>query len=70
VVINADASPGVRVDVQAGVRVGWLLPAFIGALVGGLLLLGGGGRDGRGRSPRACSAGAPGPSYRRASEIP
>ena len=42
VIMNADASPGVRVDVQAGVKVGWLLPASIGALAGGLLLLGGG----------------------------
>ena len=42
VIMNADGSRGLVADVQAGVKVGWLLGASIGALVVGLLLLGGG----------------------------
>jgi uncharacterized protein DUF4389 len=38
VVMNADGSPGVSVDVQVGARAGWLLPLTIGLLIAGGLL--------------------------------
>ena len=42
VVMNADASRGVDVDVRLGIKVDWLLPALIGLLVAGLVVLAGG----------------------------
>jgi hypothetical protein len=42
VVMNADASPGVAVDMTVGARVDWLDEVGIGLLVAGLLLLGAG----------------------------
>ena len=42
VVMNADASEGVDVDARLGIKVGWFLPAAIGLLLVGLVLLGGG----------------------------
>ena len=42
VVMNADASTPVGVDLQAGARSDLLWPIFIGLLIGGLLLLGAG----------------------------
>jgi hypothetical protein len=38
VVMNADGSPGVDVDVQVGARASWVWPVSIGLLVAGLLL--------------------------------
>jgi hypothetical protein len=38
VVMNADAGPGVSVDVQVGARAGWLLPLSLGLLLAGGLL--------------------------------
>ena len=40
VVLNADGSPGVSVDVSAGVRTGILLPVGLGLIVAALLVLG------------------------------
>jgi hypothetical protein len=42
VAMNPDGSPGVVIDSTAGVKVSWLLGVVIGALVVGVLLLGGG----------------------------
>ena len=42
VVMNADASPGVAVDMTVGARVDWLDELGIGLLVAGLLLVGAG----------------------------
>ena len=42
VVMNADASRGVDLDARLGIKVDWLLPALIGLLVAGLVLLAGG----------------------------
>ena len=42
VAMNPDGSPGVAVDASAGVKISWLLGLTIGALVLGVLLLGGG----------------------------
>jgi hypothetical protein len=39
VIMNADASPGVAVDAEAGARVGFLLPLGLTMLIGGMLLL-------------------------------
>jgi hypothetical protein len=41
VVMNADASPGVSVDVQIGARAGWLLPVTIAFLIAGGLFAAG-----------------------------
>lgn len=40
IVMNADASPGVAVDMTAGTRVDWLDELGIGLLIAGVLLLG------------------------------
>jgi hypothetical protein len=42
VIMNADASRGIDLDARLGVKVGWLLPAAIALLVGGLIAVGGG----------------------------
>jgi hypothetical protein len=42
VLMNADASRGVDVDARIGIKVDWLLPALIGLLALGLVLLAGG----------------------------
>jgi hypothetical protein len=42
VLMNADASRGVDLDARLGIKVDWFLPAAIGLIVGGLVLLGGG----------------------------
>ena len=42
VMMNADASRGVDVDARLGIKVDWLLPALIGLLALGLVLLAGG----------------------------
>ena len=42
VVMNADASRGVEVDARLGIKVDWLLPALIGLIALGLVLLAGG----------------------------
>ncbi|TFD31166.1 DUF4389 domain-containing protein [Cryobacterium cryoconiti] len=70
VVMNADASPGVTVALQAGVRFGFLGPLAVGLLLIGLvlLLLGllltvfGAIGLGRGGPPSARSAAGPGPA--------
>jgi hypothetical protein len=41
VVMNADGSPGVNVDVQVGARAGWLLPLSLALLLAGGLLAAG-----------------------------
>lgn len=66
VVMNADASPGVSVEISAGARVAWLVWTGIGiAAVGGLLLAAAGLMLVRGlRRPRAPAAqGAPTPAF-------
>ena len=40
--MNADASRGVDIDARLGIKVGWFLPALIGLLALGLVLLAGG----------------------------
>jgi uncharacterized protein DUF4389 len=42
VVMNADASRGVDLDARVGIKLDWLLPAIIGVLAVGLVLLAGG----------------------------
>ena len=42
VVMNADASRGVDLDAGVGIKLDWLLPAIIGMLAAGLVLLAGG----------------------------
>jgi hypothetical protein len=42
VIMNADASRGVDTNARLGIKVGWFLPAAIGLLVLGLVLLAGG----------------------------
>ncbi|HEV2930351.1 MAG TPA: DUF4389 domain-containing protein [Propionibacteriaceae bacterium] len=42
VLMNADASRGVDLDARLGIKVDWLLPAVIGLVVAGLILLAGG----------------------------
>ena len=42
VVMNADGSRGVDADARLGIKVDWLLPALIGLLVAGVILLAGG----------------------------
>jgi hypothetical protein len=39
VLMNADGSPGVDVDARVGIKLDWLLPAIIGALAAGVVLL-------------------------------
>lgn len=41
VVMNADASPGIAVDGEAGVKIGWLIWVGIGLAVVGLVIAGG-----------------------------
>jgi len=42
VLLNADASRGVDLDARPGIKVDWFLPAAIGLVVAGLILLAGG----------------------------
>jgi hypothetical protein len=65
VVMNADGSPGVSVDVAAGARIAWLLWAGIGIAALGLLLLAVAGRmlvRGLGRTPGGVAGTAPTPA--------
>jgi hypothetical protein len=63
VIMNADGSPGIATDVQAGLKVGWLLWTAIGALVVGLLILAGGiVMIVMGARGRAVPPGPPGPA--------
>lgn len=65
VVMNADASRGVDVDVEVGIKLGWFLPVAIGLLAGGLVFLAGGtvliiaGSRGLGRADEPATALAP-----------
>ena len=66
VVMNADASRGVDLDARLGIKVDWLLPAVIGLMVAGLILLAGGTAlvivGSRGLARQAESAAAPPPA--------
>jgi hypothetical protein len=42
VVMNADGSPGIDADARVGIKIDWLLPVSIGAIIVGFLLLVGG----------------------------
>jgi len=42
VLMNADASRGVDVDARLGIKIDWLLPALMGMLVAGVVILAGG----------------------------
>jgi hypothetical protein len=42
VLMNADASRGVDLDARLGIKLDWLLPAIIGLMIGGVVLLAGG----------------------------
>jgi hypothetical protein len=65
VLMNEDAGRGVDVDARLGIEVGWFLPAAIGLLVAGLVLLAGGTvlaiAGGRGLARPAEPAPAPSP---------
>jgi hypothetical protein len=62
VVMNADGSPGISVDVQVGARAGWLLPLSIGLLIaGGLLAAAAAGLIGFGATGATSEAAAPEP---------
>jgi hypothetical protein len=71
VIMNADASRGVDLEARLGIKVGWLLPAAIALLIGGLVLLAGGtwliiaGSRGAARAPEAAAApaGPPGSAW-------
>ena len=49
--MNADASRGVDLDARLGIKVDWLLPAVIGLIVAGVVLLAGGAVLVIGRQP-------------------
>jgi Domain of unknown function (DUF4389) len=71
VLMNADASRGIDVDARIGIKVDWLLPALIGLMALGLVLLAGGtvliivasrGQDRRAEPVPAQLAGWPAPA--------
>jgi hypothetical protein len=70
VVMNADASPGLRVGADAAIRTGWLLPIGGGLLAAGLvvaalgltLILLAGGGTGRAKAGTEAPAPAPAPA--------
>ena len=65
VLMNADASRGIDLDARLGIKVDWLLPALIGLIVVGLILLAGGttlvivGSRGLARPSEPTPAGVP-----------
>ena len=65
VLMNADASRGVDVDTRLGIEVDWFLPAALGLMAAGLVMLGGGTAliivGGRGAARTAPPAPVPAP---------